>query len=138
MNNPSFLGQGWAFPPSFVKGAPNVVALSYSDANIKENLTILFQTRIGERLCEFGYGARLKDLAFGDLDAELIGNIKDTLKRGILLYERRISLENIEVDLSQSRQGILMIEVTYTINQTNDRSNFVYPFHLTEGTNIKL
>lgn len=138
MNKPNFLGKGWAFPPAFIKGAPGVVAMTYADENIKENLRILLMTRIGERICELGYGTRLKKLAFAGINARLVGNIKETIKRGILLYERRIQLENIKVDLSQSREGYVLIDIHYTINQTNDRSNFVYPFHFTEGTNINL
>lgn len=138
MKNPNFLGQGWAFPPAFIKGSPTVVELTYADANIQENLSTLFSTRIGERLMAFGYGTQLKALAFGKIDAALVDNIKNTIKRGVLLQERRITLTDIEVDLSQSRDGIVHVKMSYLIDQTNDRSNFVYPFHLTEGTNLNL
>lgn len=138
MDQPTFIGKGWSFPPSFIKGAPNVVSMSYEDENIKENLKILFATRIGERLMEHNYGTSLMSLAFESLDAELVGSIKDTITRGILLYERRITLQKVDVDLSKSQEGLVLVQVDYIINQINDRANFVYPFHLTEGTNINL
>ena len=138
MDNPSFLGRGWAFPPAFIKGSTTTVALTQDADNIKESLHTLFSTRIGERLMEFGYGTQLKALAFGAIDAMMEGNIKDTISRAILLYERRITLKEIIVDISQSREGIILIRLDYIINQINDRSNYVYPFHLTEGTNLKL
>lgn len=138
MDNPSYLGQGWAFPPAFVKGSPTIVVMSSDEENINENLKTLLSTQVGERLLEFGYGTKLKTMTFGKIDAVLVRSIKDTIKRGILLNERRISLEDIVVDLSESRQGVLNIRINYLIKKTNDRSNVVYPFHLTEGTNINL
>ena len=138
MDNSTFLGQGWAFPPAFVKGTPTVVALSSNEENINEQLQVLFDTRIGARLMEFGYGTELGDLAFSSIDAATIKNIEDTIRRGILLNERRITVTEIEVDISQSRDGVVLVNVQYKVNQTNDRANFVYPFHLTEGTNINL
>lgn len=138
MDHPSFLGQGWAFPPAFVKGTDSVVALSAEGDNIRENLQILFSTRVGERLLEFGYGTKLGQLAFAKIDAVLEGRIKDTVRRSILFYERRINLKKITIDLSQSRKGLVLVGIEYLINQTNDRANFVYPFHLTEGTNLNV
>lgn len=138
MDNSSFLGQGWAFPPAFVKDLDTTVVLSNGDVNIKENLKILFDTTIGERIMEFGFGTKLKKLAFDKIDSNLVGNIKDTIKRAILLYERRIKLLSIQVDLTDSQTGLIRVQVNYLINQTNDRANYVYPFHLTEGTNLDL
>ena len=137
-NNSSFLGTGWAFPPAFIKRSPTVVELSSEEDNIQENLKILFATRTGERLMEFGYGTKLQALAFGSIDASLAGNIKDTVRRSVLLYEPRITIEDIVLDLSESKQGIVLIQVEYRVKQTNSRNNFVHPFHLTEGTNLDL
>lgn len=134
----SFLGKGWAFPPAFVKGLDTTVVMTEGEDNIKENLHILFSTRIGERLMQFSYGTKLKSYVFDPQNATLIGNIKKTIKTAILLYERRIKLDDIQVELIQDRESMINIEVQYIIRTTNNRANFVYPFYLTEGTNIRL
>lgn len=138
MNENSFLGQGWAFPPAFVKGSVNTVMLSKEEENIQENLRILFATRIGERLLEFGYGSQLMNLVFGKRDDALIGRIEDTVKRAILLHEPRIEVETVEVVFSETDRNSAEVQVNYLVRKVNNRSNFVFPFHLTEGTNLNL
>ncbi|MEO1261785.1 MAG: GPW/gp25 family protein [Bacteroidota bacterium] len=134
----SFLGRGWTFPPAFVKGLDTTVVMSQGEENIKENLHILFSTRIGERLMKYNYGTKLKSYVFDPQNATLIGNIKKTVKTAILLFERRIKLDEIKVELIQDQESIVNIEVQFTVRKTNNRANFVYPFYLTEGTNIRL
>lgn len=138
MDDNNFLGQGWAFPPAFVKGTVNTVILSCEDDNIQENLRVLFATRIGERLLEFGYGSQLMSLAFGKRDDVLIGQIEDTVKRAILLHEPRIKVDEVLVNFPETDRNKAEVQVRYLIKKINDRSNFVFPFHLTEGTNLYL
>ncbi|WP_308196696.1 hypothetical protein [Chryseobacterium mucoviscidosis] len=35
-------------------------------------------------------------------------------------------------------QGIIRIEIEYTIRATNSRLNYVFPYYLEEGTHIKI
>jgi phage baseplate assembly protein W len=133
-----FLGKGWAFPPSFVKGLDTTVVMSQGEENIRENLHILFSTRIGERMMKFDYGTKLKSYVFDPQNATLIGNVKKTVKTAILFFEPRIKLDEINVEIIQGRESVINIEVQYIVRTTNNRANFVYPFYLTEGTNIRL
>jgi len=80
----------------------------------------------------------LKALSFGKIDSVLLANIEDTVRRAVLLNEPRINVEEIDVDLSKSREGVVQVKLEYRVIQTNDRSNYVYPFHLTEGTNLSI
>ena len=45
----SFLGVGWAFPPTFNKSRADVEMVTESQ-DIKESLEIYFATRFGERV----------------------------------------------------------------------------------------
>lgn len=130
----SFLGQGWAFPPTFVRGL-NTVVLSAEDQNIRESLTILFSTLCGERVMNEGYGTLLRTLVFDNADGDLQSAAQDTVRNAILLYEPRIKLVDVIVteDMDQNR---LLITVEYVIRQSNSRQNFVFPFHVIEGTNL--
>lgn len=135
MNQKSFLGTGWAFPPQFSKSLDSVIMTS-EDENIHQNLNILFQTKVGERIMNFAYGTKLSLLVFDRISAKLIGDIEETITDAILFYEPRINLEEVLVDDTDYRDGLINVEVKYIIRQTNNRGNYVYPFYLNEGTNL--
>ena len=48
------------------------------------------------------------------------------------------SIENIEVLAEEVNDGLIQIQLEYTIRTTNTRSNFVYPFYFQEGTNVSV
>ena len=60
------------------------------------------------------------------------------MERAILFFETRITLENIEVLAEEVNDGLIQIQLEYTIRKTNTRSNFVYPFYFQEGTNVSV
>ncbi len=131
----SFLGQGWTFPPAFVRDM-NSVLLSSDDQNIRECLSVLFSTQCGERLMNENYGTVLRSLVFDGSDGDLYSSIQDTVKNAILLYEPRVKLSEITVTPDPSDQSRLVVSVGYVIRTSNSRRNFVFPFHIIEGTNL--
>ena len=131
----SFLGQGWTFPPAFVRDM-NSVLLSSDDQNIRECLSVLFSTQCGERLMNENYGTVLRSLVFDGSDGDLYSSIQDTVKNAILLYEPRVKLSEITVTPDASDQSRLVVNVGYVIRTSNSRRNFVFPFHVIEGTNL--
>lgn len=131
----SFLGQGWSFPPSFVRDL-NSVVLTGEDQNIQENLSVLLGTQCGERLMNESYGTTLRSFVFEDPDGDTLSEIQDTVKTAVLLYEPRIKLLDVKVSTDTSDQSTIRISLEYTIRTNNSRRNFVYPFHITEGTNL--
>ena len=130
----SFLGTGWSFPPTFIKGQ-NSVAMISDEADIQSSLEILLSTGIGERILQPTYGCDLKKMLFEPLDTSLKAYIKDLIKSAILYHEPRIKLDDISL-LAKSDEGLIEIILEYTIRGTNSRYNYVYPFYLDEGTNI--
>ncbi len=131
----SFLGQGWAFPPEFLQDV-NSVALSSEEENIQQNLHILFSTHCGERFMNNGYGTILQSLLFDDPDANMYSAIQDTIRDAVILYEPRVKLEDVQIEPDPQNESKIMITVSYTVVKNNSRRNFVFPFHLIEGTNL--
>ncbi|MFZ6010888.1 MAG: GPW/gp25 family protein [Bacteroidota bacterium] len=131
----SFLGQGWAFPPTFASDL-NAVILSSEEKNIQENLIILFSTQQGERIMNDEYGTNLRSFVFNAPDGDLITEMQDTIRNAILFYEPRIKVADVVVEEDDQDKSILLIRVQYVVRTTNSRRNFVYPFHIHEGTNL--
>jgi uncharacterized protein len=131
----SFLGTGWAFPPSFNHESASVTLVSGED-DIKESLNILLSTSLGERVMQPKYGCDLTDYIFEGLNSSVIGYIKDRVKNAILYYEPRIIAEKITVTNDDSFdliEGRFVISIDYTIPGTNSRFNYVYDYYKNEA-----
>lgn len=133
-NNKSFLGVGWAFPPAFIKNA-GVETAGYEE-DIRQSLTILFSTIPGERIPDMEYGSHINRWVFEKMDLSTRTLIRECIRKSILYFESRITLEKVEVEIKDPLEGILWINMEYTVRLTNTRSNMVYPFYFKEGTNL--
>ncbi|MCG8415966.1 MAG: GPW/gp25 family protein [Pseudomonadales bacterium] len=135
----SFLGRGWSFPPQFERnnGVLELQMVSL-EADIKESLGILLSTAPGERVMQPSYGCGLKSMIFESMDETAITEIKDVVERAILFFEPRITLEDISIDTEDVYDGLVRIQIEYTIISINTRSNIVYPFYIQEGTSVSI
>jgi uncharacterized protein len=131
----SFLGTGWSFPPSFNQEVATL-EMVWDEEDIRQSLFILFSTNPGERVTHLEYGCDLQSLVFRGIDGVTIQLMKDVIAIAILYFEPRITLEEIKIDTRDELEGIVYIEVIYTIRKINIRSNIVYPFYKIEGTSI--
>jgi uncharacterized protein len=129
----AFLGTGWSFPPSFAEKGADVHTVSGAE-DIEQSLAILLATRRGERVMQDEFGCDLSEFMFGEITQGLIGRVRDMIADAILHHEPRISVNGIEVSESESDNGLLLIEIDYTVRATNSRFNMVYPFYLDEAT----
>lgn len=132
-SDPAFLGTGWGFPPTFSRH-PLGVGMVAGVEDIRESLRILFATARGERVMLPGYGCDLWQMVFRALTTTLTTEIRDVLATAILRWEPRIDVEAIAVRRDDATAGLVWIEVDFTVRQTNNRANLVYPFYLTEAT----
>lgn len=134
----SFLGRGWSFPPRFVKNESGTSSLQMSEdeQDIKESLTILLSTRLGERVMLPDYGCDLTSMQFEGLSSSVITFIKDMIRTNLKKHEPRIKLEKVSIRTERAGEGIVLIEVDYLIRTTNTRTNFVYPYYINEATNL--
>lgn len=135
MENSSFLGTGWSFPPEFNRAGKQNKMVS-NEEDIRQSLTILLGTKPGERIMQPTFGCGIHKYVFENYDESLATVMKEAIRIAILYFETRIKLDGINIDQSQTFNGILLFEIEYTIKATNSRTNMVFPFYLLEGTNI--
>jgi len=128
----SFLGTGWGFPPQFTKGGADLNLVSGTE-DIQQSLEILLSTQAGERVMQEEFGCDLNRILFEEMDQSLVNTLSSLISDAILYYEPRITLDNLDVSESDSQQGLLLIQIQYTVRSTNSRFNLVYPFYINEA-----
>jgi hypothetical protein len=133
--NKSFLGSGWSFPPRFLDSTEGL-ELSHDDRDIAESIYILLSTTPGERVMNPGYGCNLHSMVFSSVNTSMKARMEDLISTAILYYEPRINLVAINIDDTNKIEGKVEVNIVYDIKGTNSRKNMVYPFYLTEGTDI--
>ena len=131
----SFYGSGWSFPVTFSAGNYQLDLTSYED-NVNDSIDIILQTNKGERCLEPQFGSGLQQFFFRKLDETLKGEMIDAVKNALLINEPRITVTNVDIHFSDPQNGLVSILIAYQYNQTNTRHNYVFPFHLNEGTNL--
>lgn len=129
----AFLGRGWTFPPAFDKDTKEV-EMTEGDADIQNSLRILLSTAIGERVMQPKFGCNLNDMMFESLDVSLQTEMRNRIETALLFFEPRINVKSIELFTRNEIEGQILISIEYVTRSTNARSNLVFPFYLTEGT----
>jgi hypothetical protein len=135
VDNSNFLGKGWGFPPAFARG-PNSVRIVEKEEDIRQSLEILLSTSLGERFLHPDYGCDFHDFLFDSFDESMKRYFEDLIETAILLHEPRIKPDKIEMNFKPMK-ALIIFNIYYWIKTTNSRSNYVYPFHLKEGTDIE-
>lgn len=134
-NSQSFLGTGWGFPPTFEKFSHSV-RLSSGIEDIKESIIIILETTPGERIMQPEFGCHLKRMVFEKLDATFETEIKNIVRHALLNFEPRVIFNDLTVLQENEREGIIKLQIDFTVIRTNTRHNIVYPFYLQQGTNL--
>jgi phage baseplate assembly protein W len=130
----SFLGRGWSFPPVFTRGDHGVQMVD-EEEDIKQSLIILLSTIKGERVMQPDYGANMEDLLFEPLTVSFAQRMSGQIERAILFFEPRIKTDDISYN-QDNENGLMEIRIDYTVVATNNRRNIVYPYYLNEGTDL--
>ncbi|NJL49364.1 MAG: GPW/gp25 family protein [Leptolyngbyaceae cyanobacterium SM2_5_2] len=107
--------------------------MASAEEDIRQSLTILLATEVGERVMRPAFGWKRDALIFEALSTGFAAYLKRELETAILFYESRIELNRITFDQSTTLEGRIDIRLDYTIRATNTRSNLVYPFYLDEA-----
>lgn len=125
----AFLGTGWGFPVLFSSQGKELLSVSGPE-NVHKSIWIILNTQLGERVMQENFGCGIYNQQFEPLRARLVNGLKRTIKNAILLHEPRVKLDQVEVSEDQSSQGVLNIQLQYTVKITNSRFNLVYPFYM--------
>ncbi len=134
--NRSFLGTGWSFPPEFTKERKAVTMVS-DEEDIRQSLEILLTTRLGERVMRPDYGGDLTDMVFEPLNVTTQTYIRTLVENAVLYHEPRIIVNDVSMVKDGENEGVVLIIIDFTVSSTNTRRNYVYPFYLNEGNDIK-
>ncbi len=131
----SFLGTGWGFPPTFNRALNGVEMLS-DEADVQSSISIILSTITGERVMLPTFGANLQPYVFDPMNIQNVTLIGKIVKEALVYHEPRIIVEDVTTTPDQAN-GVLNIDVAYSIIRTNTRYNYVFPFYMNEATNIE-
>lgn len=106
------------------------------ERDIAESLMIILSTIPGERVMFSNFGCGLKKLLFTEVNETQFTIMKNMIENAIVIYEQRIDLNKIDIKPDSTNIDLLYVNINYTIRATNSRGNLVYPYYITEGTNI--
>lgn len=122
-----FVGAGWSFPARV--DATGRIALSRHEREIEESIHLVLATAKGERPMRPEFGCGVHDYVFAPADATTAGSIAEAVRIALEWWEPRIDLVDVVVRLDRAPEGVLLIEIHYTIRGTNDPRNLVFPFY---------
>lgn len=131
--NKSFLGTGWHFPPAFSKGGQDVRMVS-DEEDVQQSIGIILSTGINERVMRNNFGSELNEFLFEEIDESLVNDIQNVVKTALIENEGRVEVEDVNISEGPPNEGLLKINITYSMVSTNTRYNMVYPFYLNEAS----
>ena len=82
-----------------------------------------------ERITRPTFGTDTAEYVFMDMNQTYLTIMKRDLTESILRQEPRVSSVDIETSM-ESQQGYILITIDYTVANTNQRDNLVFPFYL--------
>jgi hypothetical protein len=123
-----FIGRGVSFPVR--TDATGSVALVDGDREIVESIRLILATAPGERPMRPEFGCAIHDLVFAPADSATAGQIAYEVRQSLERWEPRIDLSDVIVDFAEVESGTLLIDIRYTLRNTNDPRNLVFPFYV--------
>ena len=128
MPSGDFVGAGWAFPVH--TDATGSIALVRGDREVAESIRLILATAPGERPTRPEFGCAIHDLVFAPADSTTAGQIAYEVRQSLERWEPRIDLTDVVVDFAEVDSGTLLIDIRYTLRNTNDPRNLVFPFYV--------
>jgi phage baseplate assembly protein W len=135
MENQGFLGSGWSFPPKFDKYSKSVI-MDNGEVDIENSIRIILGTYPGERLMNPNFGCAVKRMNFENIDKGNVTRIQEIVGNALIQFEPRVKFQSIEIISQDEQEGLIVLQLNYTIISTNTRHNIVFPYYLMEGTNL--
>lgn len=123
-----FLGTGMKFPPS-VNLSTGRFEVSSAEKSVKESVYIILMTQKTERWLRPTFGSEIQRFTFITPNATLLNLMRMDLINDLKTNEPRLSDVTISFD-TQSKPGYLLVDISYTVTDTNTRDNLVFPFYL--------
>lgn len=128
MEDRAYLGKGIKFPLQINKATGRFV-MAQEEESVKESIYIILMTQKEERFTRPDFGSRILSYTFMDTSVTRINMMARELEETILEQEPRVSEVDVSVD-PQLERGCLIINIKYTIAESNTQDNLVFPFYL--------
>lgn len=127
-----FLGKGFSFPPK-VDATTGRFIMSEGEEDIKEAIYLILKTGLKERPMCPNFGCNIENYVFDMPDRRAERGMEDAIITALAGWEPRI--DNIQVTINKERisDGIILIEIGYTVRKNNNAVNLVFPYYLEEG-----
>jgi uncharacterized protein len=106
------------------------MALVSNDEEIAESIRLILGTSPGERPMRPEFGCPIHDHVFAPADAAIIGLLAFEVRNSLARWEPRIDVHDVLVSQDDAQSGLLYIDITYEIRDTNDVRNLVFPFYV--------
>jgi len=103
--------------------------MAQEEESVKESIYIILMTQKEERFTRPDFGSRILSYTFMDTSVTRINMMARELEETILEQEPRVSEVDVSVD-PQLERGCLIINIRYTIAESNTQDNLVFPFYL--------
>ena len=127
-----FLGRGFAFPPR-IDSATGQFVMAESEEDIRQSIYIILMTRMKERAMLPDFGCNLHEYIFEVPDSEFEIEIGNEIIEALTKYEPRIINVEVRVDTKNLTDGMIYINIDYTVRATNNPNNLVFPYYVMEG-----
>jgi phage baseplate assembly protein W len=122
------IGSGLAFPLQVDRRGG--IALARDEQDIDQAIQLILGTAPGERPMRPEFGCGVHDFVFDSIDANTVGRMEEAIREALDRWEPRIQVQSVEFDLSAADNGLLTIDIGYTVRATNNERNLVYPFYV--------
>ena len=122
-----FIGSGWAFP--LRTSATGSIALVSHDRELEESIRLILGTAFGERPMRPDYGCAIHDFVFSSINPDTMSRIGVAVRESLIRWEPRIQVKDVVVTVDPKDQTVVYIDVRYSVGDTNDPRNLVFPFY---------
>ena len=131
MNSSDFIGKGWRFP--ITVNAKGGIDRSEGPQRISDAIWIIVKTSLGERVMRPTFGAGVNDFVFQSNSSLVRTQLVASIKQALLKWEPRINIQQVSANPVPNEPSQVLVSIEYTVRNTNELFNVVYPFYLQEG-----
>lgn len=107
--------------------------MSEGEDDIREAVYLILKTRFDERPMQPDFGCNIEDYVFDLPDEEVKRDIVYAVEYALEKWEPRITNVEAVVNSERMHEGIIIIDINYTVRATNQTKNLVFPYYLEAG-----
>jgi phage baseplate assembly protein W len=124
----SFVGRGFCWPMEV--DHTGSIRLTDGVPDLDRSIRIVLMTAPGERVMRPQFGCRIWELLFEPVTANLLGLIAVAVRDALAQWEPRVEVEDVVPTPDPDDPSLVRIAISYTVRDTNDKRNLVYPFYV--------